>query len=537
MKQPTRAQRASKSLKNRAVEAAQKKAPATGGKTLEQRIRALNRYRETLNPLKGLTIQKAIGYLEQYQRGEYADPMWLLYFIEQTDADLFALIQRRTSSICALDWDIKIVETADATPETKQLAEKQQKHLRQCYDRIKNLTKCFSALELSVVRGFAIVQKQIRDASGASVPARTGANHLEVIDPWRIMRDGMRGAFHYNADAKPRSSYNLTDENKLDPQLDALIIRESDQSLYRIAMLKFVRANLSEKDWDSFIEIYGIPACIIIGPQNVPVEKEAQYREAAEQAAEGGSGYIPNGSDAKFPPVGSQPPPFKDRLDHLSEKLILAGTGGMLSMLAKPTGIGSGPTDAHVDTFTEIARTSARDISQLFNQYVDRPELDEAFPNEPRLAYFELAAKDKVDVNAVVDHAAKLRAAGKQIDHAQLEELTGYTLTDAPMPAQPTATPPAEVPPLFNRAGAQEVLAGFAAAISKAASADLEPLKARVAAVLKITDDKQFVEALNALRADLPMMVGNADALAVALEGAMSAAFANGIEEAAGGLR
>lgn len=535
MKQPKRAAAPAKTLKNRSEDKAKKPVVPVAGKTLEQRLRSLNRYRETFNPLKGLDIKKAVGYLEQYQRGEYSDPMWLMYFIEQADPDLFALISRRVSSLCALEWDIKISEIVSKQPDLKPRAVEMQTHLRKVYDRIRNLKKAIEALELSFVRGFSVVQKQIK-IGNVGTAARTGANHLEVIDPWRIMRDGMRGEFYYNADAKSSSSYNLAahPEHRLDPILDALIIRETDRNLCRIAMLKFIRANLSEKDWDSFIEIYGIPACIIVGPENVPAEKAAEYKEAAEQAAEGGSGYLPHGSEAKYPPAGSTIVPFKERLDHLSEKLILAGTNGMLTMLAKPTGIGSGPTDAHVDTFNELARGEAKEISELFNQYIDEPELTEAFPGEPRLAYFELAAKDKVDVSAVVKHYAELRGAGKAIDAKQLEEMTGYKLLDVPIPTQ---TPPANVPPLFNRAGATEILSGFATAISKAASADLDPLKTRVAAIMAITDDAKFVEALNGLRDDLPKMIGSGDALAVALEQAMSAAFANGIEEAAGGLR
>ena len=56
---------------------------------------------------------------------------------------------------------------------------------------------------------------------------------------------------------------------------------------------------MSAKDWDAFIEIYGIPSWIITLPASVPAGQESEYRDAAAAVAAGGSGAIPNGSDAK----------------------------------------------------------------------------------------------------------------------------------------------------------------------------------------------------------------------------------------------
>ena len=56
---------------------------------------------------------------------------------------------------------------------------------------------------------------------------------------------------------------------------------------------------------------------------------------AAEDAAAGGNGVLPNGSEVKSPNAsvrGSQP--FQPRLQYLREQLILVGTGGLLNGLA-----------------------------------------------------------------------------------------------------------------------------------------------------------------------------------------------------------
>ena len=47
-------------------------------------------------------------------------------------------------------------------------------------------------------------------------------------------------------------------------------MRTWDRPLDEIARIKYVRANLSQKDWDAFIELYGIPGWIVFMPPNTP---------------------------------------------------------------------------------------------------------------------------------------------------------------------------------------------------------------------------------------------------------------------------
>jgi hypothetical protein len=50
--------------------------------------RRLNRWRDSLNPLRGLTIAAAISRLDQVQRGITADAQWTYQLIERRDEDL-----------------------------------------------------------------------------------------------------------------------------------------------------------------------------------------------------------------------------------------------------------------------------------------------------------------------------------------------------------------------------------------------------------------------------------------------------------------
>jgi phage gp29-like protein len=390
--------------------------------TISARINALNAWREQYNPLRGLTISRAISLLESYQRGDMADLQWTFFFIEQTDPDLLALVERRISALCKMDWDIKIVGEDHAAFDRK-LAEDQAAALRAAYERIENLDDdngAIAHLGMATFRGCSHLE-MIPDGAGDII-------ELRPVDQWNMVRDGLRGGWRYNPDAGQRTFSSLGPEWDIDPE--TWIVRERARYVDRIALIKYIRTNLSDKDWDAFIEIYGIPGWIIIMPPDIPVGQEADYQAAAENVAKGGSGALPNGSDAKCADAPRANAPFRERLDHLSEKLILAGTGGKLTMLTAATGIGQGATPAHEDAFRDLAQSEAKSISRLLCRTFDRRVLDAKFPGNPRLAYFEMAFAEETDTGAIVDHTTKLANAGYFVTRAQLAEKTGYEFGD-----------------------------------------------------------------------------------------------------------
>jgi phage gp29-like protein len=495
------------------------------------RVRTYNRWRERYNPLRGLNISRAVALLEQYQRGEMADPQWVYFFIEQSDADLFAILERREAALLELNWKVSPLSGRWTKDDPRQaawdkgLAAEQTAALLEAYDGIDNLYEAISHLQLATFRGFSHLEKW-RSGDG-------DIYHLELVDQWNVVRDLLRGQWKYNPRADSTTFAALGEDMLIDPA--DFIIRERDRHVNRLALVKFIRQSLSEKDWDAFIEIYGLPSGVIVGPPNVPPEKEASYRESAQNIAEGGSGYLPNGSTytANDSPRGNSP--FRPRLDYLSEKLVLAGTGGLLTMLTAPTGIGKGPTDAHADAFKSLARAEARKISELFNRSIDTEFLDKQFPGKPALVYFEIAANDELDAGEVVAHAVALAGASFRVSPEQLAEKTGYEITladpakvtvreDATPGADPTEPPPAddpanpEKPPITNRAKTdaapvpveqshdfRKFLARMRNRMAGATAEDLKPLRAALAKALQ-GDDAGLPDRLKALNRELPAM-------------------------------
>ena len=69
-------------------------------------------------------------------------------------------------------------------------------------------------------------------------------------------------------------------------------------------------------------------------------------------------------------------------------------------------------------------------MSEVLQEHVDAPLLDECFPGEPVLAYFEFAPAQSDQSSRVVDDALKLAKAGVKIEPEELAEKSGYKLSD-----------------------------------------------------------------------------------------------------------
>lgn len=502
------------------------------------RLNQVNKWRAAYNALRGLTPQRAVSILETAEGGQYAEVMWIYRMLEKREPTLRGLKRLRLSALGKLDWNIKQV---DETPAAKAQAD----HLRKVYDRISNLKRAILALGLAEFRGFTHLEK-IYEADNPGL----GIIELEFVEQWHWVREGLYGAWEYNAKAE-QVSRGLPIEPR------HFVIREVEDPINEIGFFCWLRKNLSQKDWDGFVETYGIPPLFVELPDNIPEGKEDEYQEMAEDVAADTRGVLPKGAKIQTVPDGARGTnPFREHLNYQDEQLVLAGTSGKLTMLTAPAGLDGGSQgDAHQDTFDSLAISEAAEISEVFQEQIDKDELARAFPGQPVLAYFELAAEDKADIGQILDHAVKATQAGLRVDAAELSEKTGYKLTPAPAaPAFPPAGAPAPVS--FNRADSRPWWRSFfradtaetrdqlfrAESITQLTAVErkgLQPFIKRGLAVLDKPDGPEFDAALSKFIADLPALEAElraADptgALVNAWESILSPAFISGAAEAA----
>lgn len=504
---------------------------------LKRLMSDISRWREYLNPLRNYSLERVVQWIEQGERGEFAELMWAERKVEKSSPTMIGLIKRWRAAMRKLDWEIKVVSDLPQGA-TQAQAEAQQQSLRDAYERIDNLRGALAHLVSARFRGFAHVQKH-----------RQGEDviHLECLDQWNFVRDGMYGDWYFNPSAEPvnHQSPNVTHIPQ-DALEEDFLVHQDDLPVGEVALRYYAYEAMAMKDWAGFVEIYGIPSGIVIMPPNIPAGEEEDYESSAVAIAEGGGGALPNGSDYKPNDQPRGVNPFKEFLDYAREQMVLAGTSGKLTMLNDATGLGSGQSESHQDTFDDLAEAEALEISELFQRGLDKEILDRRHPGEPVLAYFELCAQTDEDVTEITTHAQTLSAAGYRISAEQLAEKTGYELELKPEPVSPFGGGFGEQRQLGAPAKedtAEEEAANGTALLNRATllsnnrlaaafAEDLQPLRKRLEAILEIKDQEilkdrlaTFVKQLPALLADI-----NADpSAAVVLEEEMQDAFRKGL--------
>lgn len=497
-----------------------RKTPLTPERRTEQMLRAVERYnawRDTLNPLRSLTMPTAVSYLEQAQRGAFADIMWLYETgIECTDADLSCIIERTEAALDDTDWQVQqISDETDGFDAA--LADDQEAFLRELYEGIPNLYEAIRHLAGHRFRGFAHLNPWVSPTDPMMIET------LHCIPQWNLARAGYSGEWYWNPEARQVSGDYLPKENRLAPE--EIVWLQTRRPVNRIGLVKYVRATTADKDWDAYVEIFGIPGVFIVAPEGADNTQMAEFLELAEAAAQQGSGALPAGSQVVTSAEARNSQPFQARLEWLQKQLVLAGTGGLLTVLAE-SGSGTLAGSVHEQAFRQIGRALARRISEAFQRQLDKPRLARMFPGKPVLAYFDLKARQEKNTADFVAQVVSLAGQGYKVSPDQVEQETGYEIQYSepapPAPAIPgaafrgradPATPALDAADAGPLAALQAIFADLQAAAADAAIPDAE-LERRVRAAAE-----RFPELLPELTAAIarPMAL---DMAAAAVEGA-----------------
>jgi phage gp29-like protein len=540
---PKRTSRGGKPMLNRAQKGSgsQKTASDPGvGLNDGELVRHSNRWRDAYNPLRGLGISRVVQMIEAGERGDFAALQWLNRKVERRYPILRGLRTRWDAAIEEMDWGVKIFDKLP-TGATKEMAEAQLKHLRSRYELVENLTETFGFLALADFRGFSILQKH-RFYGGENDGA---VRELHWLPQWNFVRDGMFGSFFYNKDFTFGATPELLGEkNRIGSDFlprEDFVVREVETPLYEVALPAFVNWAMGRKDWSAFVEIFGLAKGVVIMPPNIPPGKETEYRDAAEKTSEGNAGALPHGADMKFPTSSVRgDAPFKEYCEAQDADVVMAGTGGRLTMLtAEKGGLGDGPSSEQDDAFKGVGRAVARKINQTLQRDFDRCEINDAFPGQPVCVYFELAAVEEEDAKVIAETVVALDGVGLQSDAAEISTKTNLKLTrvEKPQPPNPVDpnNPPGNppVPPIKNR-GAQAVATELGVPVSW-----LQPVNELFVEIERRAKLPGFTRAdavslLEKSIAKLPELFGdmNVTALAQLFESGMGAAAVEGLRAA-----
>ena len=412
----------------------------------DEREKAKNPTADPLILLTAAMIES--DFRREINRGLYARPAWAFHEMARIVSILGDKVRFWRAQIVSCEWKITIAEEAQernekADPAAVERAKKCAELLKKRYDTIKNLKKALKHLATARFYGFAILRKN--------------GNMLQIVDPWNAIHNidwpGGRVPtldWHFNQEARGTLDFQRMPVMRSGEYM----IREFDDScmieLLRLAfraraVMDFRERNLEEAAKNQVIILTGA---------GLPTEgvDRTNLESSLKAARRGESAVIAKGdpncpTEVHKPDAAKGLPFYNSTLDNIDQMMTKALTGGLLTMLSMPTGIGAGASPEHSKALNALIAEDVGDISELFQEAIDRPELEAAgllSPGERPLAWFELSIRKEADPNAAADLLTKVRAAGYSTDEAQASEMTGLKLTKDAAAAQPMGG-------LFNR--------------------------------------------------------------------------------------
>lgn len=485
----------------------------------------LDQWLERFNPLRGATLSTLSGYFDEADEGRYSHVMWMARKMIRRDPTIRACMRRIYAQLMKLKWEVKIMANLP-TGVSELQAKKQADHLKQRYEQIENLKQAAAASAMADFYGFAHLEKHY-DSKGE-------VERLQPVPQWHWIRKGLYGPWQYNASAKPWNP----DAAPIDEE--DYVIREIDDPWIEIALIHGLRLNQNDRDWDGFAARYGIPSTFFIAPPGADETKLDEFEDIANDLAADGAGVLPNGSEVKTHEAAQKGEVFESKTKRHESAIVLAATGGLLTMLAE-SGSGTLAGGAHSDTWRDLVSGIASEVSEAFQEQLDKVWLAEAFPSQKIAAYFELGfPEEKSDSKATAETVKLCDEAGFEVEEAWLAEELAM-----PLKRKATATPPA-VKPLKNRfQGGPSSARDRAEALQLAESAisgaldvtqeTMAPLRPDLEALIALAENDQatadeFVSMARKVEGLLPELLTaeGVNALAASLEAALGTAAAMG---------
>lgn len=398
-------------------------------------------------PIRALTARQVEDTLRvEANKGLFARPAWTFHEMAKVCSLVGDKVRFWKAQVAALDWRIAVAAEAqgdNADPAAAARAEAQRAALEGRYERIRNLKVALKHLALARFYGFAVLR--VRE---------TG---LDPVDPWNCIHD-----VEWLTEQEPTYGwfFNKRAEAQLwrdrMPRMEGCgcgyVIREGDDSsmveLMRLGLRAMRVMDFRERD----LEAAAKRQVVALTGGNLPREDSEDPTEREERAKliasleavrDGDSAVVAKGdptcpTEVVFAPASRGLMYYNETLAQLDEWATKAVTGGMLTMLSMPTGIGNGASEEHAETLSSLVEDEASGIMEALWRDVDEPTLRAAglleFGERP-LAWFELGGKAKKDPAKAAGVLVQLKQAGKKVADGLASEMLGFEVEDVPDPA------------------------------------------------------------------------------------------------------
>ena len=376
---------------------------------------------ERMNPLRGVDEWRLGQIFDDARDGVFADLAWLYNEIEGVEPALLACCETRESAAGELGWVVRTADAERTRDFDETLADEQRAALLAEFGAVADdLPELAGHMVSAFFRGAAHALP-LWDESGSLAGFRP-------LDLWNFALDRQSGLWYWNADAsRDEGTFQAIPRG-------ALVSLSASRHVDHAALPIFIRAALGAKRYGVWLDRFGIPPTAVIMPPNAERGEQAAYMDLARKFARGGSGILPNGSQVTYGTEARAVCPFPDFIRFQQQQIYAVGIGRVQSGETDGSNLGGNAAGVVDAALRRIVRRDARRIARALNDCVTRRVLARLFPGRPVLAQFAWDTEAKRTGREALEDAGLARAAGLSIDRAQLEEMTGYTLAEAPQP-------------------------------------------------------------------------------------------------------
>ena len=509
--------------------------------------RSRNQKRSRVNPIRGLDPARLGQVLDSFDAGDFREAAWLWEAMERRDPLLRSVTAKRKKAPARRQWEILTLEDTPAAAAHKAV-------LEEFYN---NLTASH-AVEKNQRGGFSHLVRFALDAVGKKYacfhvnwkpsPAGLSAN-LEFVPLWFF--EGRTGELRFL-----ESDYALDGQ----PLEEGQWVVFCGDGLMEASSVAYVYKHLSLKDWVIYCERHGMPG--IVGKSSSSPDSPGweKMREAVELIASNFSCVTSvNEVIEKLDLSQSGQLPYPQMVDAMDRAQAILWRGADLSTISSGSGDGTGASVQGSETDLLEADDCAL-LSETLSTQLDPLVIAYTFGRGVRpLAYIQIPCPERRNTKQDIEVDTFLRDSGVPLGQ-------GDTLARYGRPAVEAGELVLRGPGAGAGAGAAAAAAAAAGnarrggvrgagrgagrgadlgaapdaeTMSAAVAAlreDLDPVRRRLASLLKISDPAELRAAADELDRELPLLLTSVEdpALAAVIEGVLASGFAAGLETAPG---
>lgn len=454
------------------------------GKISLTRVEAEKRSR--FDPIKNLTPERLVSYMEEFRAGQYANFARVMGEIEERDDVLISVIPKTKAAVARHGVEVLTVDTENDAD--KALAQRQKEALDYFYNNL----RATDVMDQDEIGGVSLLLRQMMDAKGKRyavhnivwVP-RNGRYTAQFINAPLWFFEGTKGKLRYISQPFGFYGEEMEAGSWLVTKGDGLMIACSAAWMYK---------RLPLRDWLIYSGRHGMPG--IEGVTDAQQDSaEWKMVEEAVEAAYSEFKWVRNRtSEIKTIDFSAQGDlPYEGLVDRMDRALVRIWRGGDLGTMSKDgSAVGANPQQNET---TSIEEDDAAWLSETLQLKVDRLVLDYIFGEDaPALAYVKVctARKQNVELDLKIDEFATRN--GHPVSQQQFAERYNRPVPAGEDDELLKAPAQSALPPNDPRVSQPRALQSFnedqqRAAVVQAFAADLQPIRAELAAILQITDD------------------------------------------------